>query len=52
MHFAYAPVDLDRQVGIVANVPSEVYEFVRLVVHLSSCLYAEYDGGCRHHLRA
>ena len=31
---AYAPVDLDGQVGIVVDVPPEVYELVRLVVHL------------------
>ena len=29
-------------------VPPEVYELVRLVVQLSSCLYAEYGGGLRH----
>ena len=31
---AYAPVDLDGQVGIVVDIPPEVYELVRLVVHL------------------
>ena len=36
---AYAPVDL------VVGVPPEVYELVRLVVHLVGCFYAEYDGG-------
>ena len=31
---AYAPVDLDGQVGIVVYVPPELYELVCLVVHL------------------
>ena len=35
---AYAPIDLDGQVGIVVDVPPEVYELVRLVVHLARCL--------------
>ena len=37
---AYAPIDLDREVGIVVDVPPEVYELVRLAVHLARCLYA------------
>ena len=45
---AYAPVDLDGQVGIVVDVPPELYELVRLVVHLARCLYAECGGGLRH----
>ena len=45
---AYAPIDLDGQVGIVVDVPPEVYELVRLVVHLARCLYAE----LWHRLRA
>ena len=49
---AYAPVDLDGQVGIVVDVPPEVYKLVRLVVHQSRCLYAEYGGGLRHPLLA
>ena len=49
---AYAPVDLDGQVGIVVDVPPEVYKLVRLIVHLAHCLYAEYGGGLRHPLRA
>ena len=49
---AYAPVDLDGQVGIVVDVPPEVYNLVRMVVHLARCLYAEYGGGLRHPLRA
>ena len=51
---AYAPVDLDGQVGIiVVGVPPKVYELVRLVVHhLVDCLYAEYGGEFRHPLRA
>ena len=49
---AYSPVDLDGQVGIVVDVPPEVYELVRLVVHLAFCLYAECGGGLRHPLRA
>ena len=36
---AYAPVDLDGQVGIVVDVSPEVYKLVRLVVHLARCLY-------------
>ena len=51
-YVAYAPIDLDRQVGIVVDVPPEVYELVRLVVHLARYLYAEYGGGLRHPLRA
>ena len=40
---AYAPVDLDGQVGVVVDVSPEVYKLVRLVVHLKkqnlvSCL--------------
>ena len=49
---AYAPVDLDGQVGIAVDVPSEVYKLVRLIVHLARCLYAECGGGLRHLLRA
>ena len=49
---AYAPVDLDGQVGILVDVPPEVYKLVRLVVHLARCLYAEYGGGLRHPLCA
>ena len=50
---AYAPIDLDGQVNIVVDVPPpEVYELVRLVVHLGRCLYAECGGGLRHPLRA
>ena len=48
----YAPIELDGQVGIVVNVPAEVYKLVRLVVHLARCLYAECGGGLRHPLRA
>ena len=33
----YAPVDLDGQVSIVVDVPTEVYE----LVHLAGCLKAE-----------
>ena len=49
---AYAPIDLDGQVSIVVDVPPEVYELVRLVVHLARGLYAECGGGLRHPLRA
>ena len=31
---AYAPVDLDGQVGVVVDVPPEVYEIVRLLHRL------------------
>ena len=41
---AYAPIDRDGQVSIVVNVSPEVYELVRLVVHL---VYAECGGGLR-----
>ena len=37
-YVACAPVDLDGQVSIVVDVPLEVYQLVRLVVHLASCL--------------
>ena len=49
---AYAPVALEGPVGIVVDVPLEVYELVRLAVHLACCLYAKYGGGLRHALRA
>ena len=49
---AYALNDLDGQVGIVGDVPAEVYELVRMVVHLAGCFYAEYGGGIRHSLCA
>ena len=42
---ACASVDLDGQGGVVVDVPREVYELVRLVVHLTSRLYAKYGGG-------
>ena len=32
--------------------PPEVYELVRLAVHLVRCLYAECGGGLRHPLLA
>ena len=51
-YFAYAPIDLDGQVGIVIYVPPQVYKLVRLVVHLAHCHYAECCGGLRHSLRA
>ena len=47
---AYAPIDLDGQVGILVDVPPEVYKLVRLGVHLARCLYAECGGGLRHFL--
>ena len=47
----YAPIDLDGQVSIMVDVPPEVYELVRLVLHLARCLYAECCGGLRHSLR-
>ena len=49
---AYAPVDLDEQVGVVADVSREIYKLVRLVVHLTRCLYAECGSGLRHPLLA
>ena len=42
---AYAPVDLSGQVGVVVDVPPEVYKLVLLFVHLARCLDAEYGGG-------
>ena len=44
----FAPVELDGQVGIMVDFPHEVYELVRLVVHLAGCLYVKYGGGLRH----
>ena len=39
---AYAPVDLDGQVGVVADVPPEVYKLVRLFVYLlTDCLHIQ-----------
>ena len=38
-YVGYAPIDLDEQVGIVVDVPPEVYGLFRLVVHLARCLY-------------
>ena len=35
---------------MVVNAPPEVFKLVRLVVHLASCLYAEYSGGVRKHM--
>ena len=49
---AYAPINLDGQISFVVDVPPEVYELVRLVVHLARCLYAECGDGLRHPLRA
>ena len=49
---AYAPIDRDGQVGIVVDVPPEVYELVRLAVHLARYLYAECGGGLRPPLPA
>ena len=34
-------VDLDGQVSVVFDVLPEVYELVRLVIHLVDCLYAK-----------
>ena len=36
---AHAPIGLDGHIGIVVDVPPEVYELVYLVVHLAHCLY-------------
>ena len=49
---AYASVDLDGLVSIAVDVSPEVYELVRLVVHLARCLYTECGEGLRHSLRA
>ena len=35
---AYASVDLNGQVGVIVDVPPEVYELVRLVAHLAGAL--------------
>ena len=48
----YVPIDLDGQVGIVVDVPVEVYELVRLIIHLDQWLCAEYGGGLPHPRRA
>ena len=45
---AYAPIDLDGQVGIVVDVPPKVYKLVRLAVHLvraASTLNVAVDSG-------
>ena len=42
---AYALVDLGGQVCVVVDVPSEVYEFVRLFLYLAGSLDAECGGG-------
>ena len=42
---AYASVDLDGQVGIVVDVPPEIYNSVCLAVHLTRCLYTENNAG-------
>ena len=39
---AYAPDDLDGQIGFVVDVLAEVYKLVRLVLHLAGCLYECY----------
>ena len=49
---AYASIDLNGQVGIRVDVPSEVYKLVRLVAHLAHGLYSECGDGLRHPLRA
>ena len=36
----------------MVDVPPEVYELVRLIVHLAGCLYAEYGDGLRPPLHA
>ena len=45
---------MDRSAFVVVNVPPEVYELVRLAVHLAGCLDAEYVGEgipfVRHHM--
>ena len=38
---AYAPVDFDRQVGVVVDVPPKVYDIVRLLLYLVGSLDAE-----------
>ena len=48
----YAPMDLDGQFSIVLDVPPELYELVRLVLHLARCLNAERGGGLRYPLCA
>ena len=48
---AYVPITLGGHPGIVVDLPPEVYELVRVVVHLAHCLYAECGGGLRHPLR-
>ena len=45
---AYAPVDLDGHIGVVVDVPPEVYEIVNLLVYLAGSLDAECGGGIRY----
>ena len=47
---AYVPIALGGHPGVVVDLPPEVYELVRLVLHLARCLYAEYGDGLRHPL--
>lgn len=49
---AYAPVDFNRQVGVVVKVTTEVYKILRMVVLLVDCLNAEFGGSVRHLPRA
>ena len=44
----YAPGDRDGQVGVVVDVPPEVYEIMRLFLYLAGSLDAECGGGIRH----
>ena len=48
---AYAPVNLDKQFDIVADVSLELFKLVLLLVHLACCLYVKYGGRLRHPLR-
>ena len=49
---AYVPIDLNGEVGVVVGVPPDVYQLVRLAVHLAHCFYIECDNGLRHPLCA
>ena len=47
---AYAPVDLDGQVGVVVDVLPEVYEIASFLLYLVGSLGADSGSGIRHPL--
>ena len=49
---AFAPINLEGPVGLVVDIPPEVYILLPLAIHLTCCLYAGDGGGLRHPLHA